>query len=380
MDANAAQLRGAAGNSRMEIGSIVPSTEASPLEALLPRSRWDAVEAAARTPMQHFIWNEACFATMYRDCTAVLLTTTGGIAPFVRKGRIPTLYLAGAEELAEPGEALYADALAAERLADAILAQQLPVKLGQPPVGTAFAAAFLSKARQTGLLVTKPTEGSPFIDLDDSWKNALGRFSARRRSDFRRMRRRAGEEGRITFEFHEPSPGEVHALLEQAIEVEARSWKSRARTAIADNRTQIAFFRHYAQLASVEGIFRIAFMKIGSVVVAAQIGAECDGGFWLFKIGYDERFARCSPGQLLMLESIERAADRGLDRYEFLGKSADWTRFWTSTERPRIRLNYYPRNAVGAAAIARDAAALAVKRIRRAHDLRKKRKPEHGHD
>ncbi len=349
----------------MKIGSIVPSTEASPLEALLPRSHWDTIDAAKLTPMQHFIWNEACFATMYRDCTEQVLTTSGGIAPFVRKGLIPTLYLAGAEELAEPGDAIYASAAAAERLVDAVLAQNLPVKLGQPPADTPFAAAFIAKARSTGLLITRPTEGSPFIELDDSWKNVLERFSSRRRSDFRRMRRRAEEEGEITFEFHEPGPHEAPGLLAQAIEVEARSWKSRTQTAIADNQVQMAFFKHYAQLASAEGIFRVAFMKIGAEIAAAQICAECDGSYWLFKIGYDERFARCSPGQLLMLESIERAANRGLKRYEFLGKAAEWTRFWTSAERPRIKLNYYPRNLVGLAALAKDSAVLAKNRAKR---------------
>jgi CelD/BcsL family acetyltransferase involved in cellulose biosynthesis len=363
----------------MQIGSIIPSADASPLEALLPRVNWDAIGGSGLTPMQHFTWNEACFATMYRDSPAALLTTEGGIAPFVRKGVIPTLYLAGAVELGEPSEALYADAAAAERLVDAILAQQLPVNLGQPPAGTPFSDAFISRAGAAGLLVTRPTEGSPYIELDDSWKDALKRFSSRRRSDFRRMRRRAEEEGRVAFEFHQPAPHEASALLDQAIAVEARSWKSRTRTAIADNKVQMDFFRRYARLASAEGMFRVAFMKIGSVTAAAQICAEYDGGFWLFKIGYDERFARCSPGQLLMLESIESAARRGLKRYEFLGKAADWTTFWTSTERPRIRLKYYPRNTVGAAAMVRDAAVVVGKRVRRLFADRKDGLPQHGH-
>jgi CelD/BcsL family acetyltransferase involved in cellulose biosynthesis len=347
----------------MKIASIVPLAEASPLDALLPRAHWDAIAAHQRTPMQHFIWNEACLATMYRDHSAVLLSTAGGIAPFVRKGLIPTLYLAGAEELAEPSEALYADEDAAARLVDALLAQNLPVKLGQPPAGTPFAEQFLSRARKTGVLVTRPTEGSPYIDLDESWEDGLARFNSRRRSDFRRMKRRAEEDGEVTFQFHQPGPDEVEALLDRAIAVEAASWKSRTRTAIADNKVQLDFFRHYARLAAAEGIFQVAFMDIGSQTAAAQICAECDDSFWLFKIGYDERFARCSPGQLLMLESIERAARRGLRRYEFLGKAAEWTRFWTSTERPRMKLNYYPKNPVGAAALARDVSILGRNRL-----------------
>jgi CelD/BcsL family acetyltransferase involved in cellulose biosynthesis len=176
------------------------------------------------------------------------------------------------------------------------------------------------------------------------------------------MRRRAEEHGELAFEFHEPSACDAPALVEQAIEVEAKSWKARNGTAICDNPDQLAFFRCYAKLAAAEGILRIAFLKIGSQIAAAQIAAECNGSFWLFKIGYDESFARCSPGQLLMLESIERAARKGLKRVEFLGKAAEWTQFWTQDERPRMKLLYYPWNAFGAAALVRDAIGLAKKK------------------
>jgi hypothetical protein len=63
-----------------------------------------------------------------------------------------------------------------------------------------------------------------------------------------------------------------------------------------------------------------------------------------------------------MLESIERAARKGLLRFELLGKSAEWTRFWAQKERPRMRLVYYPWNLVGVCALARDGARLGLKR------------------
>lgn len=345
----------------MKLGSITASDEATPLEVLVAPAEWLCRLPDDPTPMQHFAWNEACLAALYSTDQVTVLAPPGGVAAFVRKGFIPTLYLAGAEELAEPSEPTYAGAAAAERLAQAILARKLPVRLGQPLADTDFAARFLASARRSGLVITRPTEGSPFITLDSTWEIPLERFSSRRRSDFRRMQRKAAEFGDVAFEFHEPSPDEVSALLDQAISVEAKGWKARNGTAIADNRDQSAFFRDYATRAAEAGIFRIAFLKLGSELAAAQIAAECDGSFWLFKIGYDERFARCSPGQLLMLESIQRAARRGLKRFEFLGKSADWTRFWTENERPRMKLLYYPRNAIGAAALLRDAAIIGRK-------------------
>lgn len=348
----------------MKVGSITASNEANPLEVFVSPAEWRSRLSADPTPMQHYCWNEACFAALYRADEAIVLSSPGAVAALVRKGLVPTLHLAGAEELAEPGEPAYADAAAAGRVVQAILAQKLPVRLGQPFAQTDFAIAFLAQARRSGLVITRPTEGSPYIELDDTWIAALDRFSSRRRSDFRRMQRKAAEIGTVEFEFHEPSPGEAAALLEQAIAIEARGWKARNGTAIADNPAQLAFFRAYAKSASELGILRIAFLKLGSELAAAQIAAECDESFWLFKIGYDERFAHCSPGQLLMLESIQRAAQRRLKRFEFLGKSAEWTRFWTQTERPRMKLLYYPWNGVGAAALVRDMVSLGRKRLK----------------
>ena len=314
--------------------------------------------------MQHRIWSAACFAALYPGLSPAVFEAAGGIAAFVRRGTIPSLDLVGAVELAEPIEPLTANEAAAAQLAKTILAQRLPVRLGQAPVGTPFAQAFLTLGRASGVIQTRPTEGSPYLELAPVWQDALSQMSSRRRSDFRRMRRRAEEAGEVAFQFHAPRPEQAGDLLEQAIAVEARGWKSRSGSAIADNPAQEAFFRAYAPLAAAAGILRINLMTIGGEVAAMQLAVESDGRYWLLKIGYDESFARSSPGQLLMLESIQRAARAGLESYEFLGKAAAWTQFWTTAERPRAAIYYYPRSILGLTALARDGAAFALRKIR----------------
>ncbi len=59
-----------------------------------------------------------------------------------------------------------------------------------------------------------------------------------------------------------------------------------------------------------------------------QIMVEEHGALWLLKIGFDEAFARVSPGNLLLMEVIRHAAANGLERVEFLGKDAPWTAAW----------------------------------------------------
>ena len=84
--------------------------------------------------------------------------------------------------------------------------------------------------------------------------------------------------------------------FDQAMAVEAKSWKGEARTALAYDGRRAEFFRHYVRQAAREGILRICFMHIGESQVAMQIAVEQQQGFWLLKIGYDAGFATASPG------------------------------------------------------------------------------------
>ena len=271
-----------------------------------------AVPPARRTPMLGRAWLQACYETLYPAGAARLLGAPGALGPFARRGGlVPTLFLAGSEELAEPIEPPVEDAAAAERLTDSILAQRLPVRFGHIPADGAFARVFADRAAARGVVLSKPVPGSPVLRLDDGHADPLARFNSRRRSDFRRMRKRAEAVGPVRFEFIAPSPAEVPALLDTAFAVEAKSWKARGGTALAQNRAQAAFLHRYGQVSAVEGTFRLAFMHVGDRIAAMQIGAEMHGAYWLFKIGYDEDFARASPGMLMMLESIRSATERG---------------------------------------------------------------------
>jgi CelD/BcsL family acetyltransferase involved in cellulose biosynthesis len=105
-------------------------------------------------------------------------------------------------------------------------------------------------------------------------------------------------------------------------------------------------------------------LRIDGRAAAVQLAVETADGFWLLKLGYDERFARCSPGSLLLRETIRYAATRGLRSYEFLGSAESWIRPWTETARPCVRLDAYPFERSGVGMLATDAAAAAGRRLR----------------
>jgi CelD/BcsL family acetyltransferase involved in cellulose biosynthesis len=171
----------------------------------------------------------------------------------------------------------------------------------------------------------------------------------------------------VSFEILSPEADAFDALFEEAIGVEARSWKGEAGTAIAADRAKESCFRHYFRSACEQGSFRIAFLRIDGRAVAMQMAIETLGRYWLFKIGFDEAFERCSPGTLLMLHTIGWAAERELEAYELLGNLEPWiAQFWTREQHDCVWVRAYPFNSRGAVALASDACASLRRRLARA--------------
>ena len=125
------------------------------------------------------------------------------------------------------------------------------------------------------------------------------------------------------------------------------------------------FFHRYAATAAAQGILRLVFMRIAGRAVGMQIAVECARRFWLLKIGYDESVARCSPGNLLMLHTVQYAAARGLLSYEFLGGAAPWTATWTKTLRQCTVVRAYPFSAAGMTALSWDTGRWMYQRLKR---------------
>ena len=85
------------------------------------------------------------------------------------------------------------------------------------------------------------------------------------------------------------------------------------------------------------------------------IGLEYHNRFWVLKMGYDQKYSRCSPGILLINETIRYAFEHGLNSYEFLGSNEPWLRMWAKHNlRNYVSLGLYSPNIHGLAALIGD--------------------------
>jgi CelD/BcsL family acetyltransferase involved in cellulose biosynthesis len=322
---------------------------------------WEALAAPASSPMQRHAWTRA-FVEAYGSEYELKVLAVGSageveaIAPLVsRRDRITRLELAAVDALGEPGDFVYRDAGALDRLAAAVADLSLPMLLGRVVAESPTVEALRSAYRRRTIFYSRDAAPCPWIPLDEDWQEPEQKFNSDRRSDLRRARRRAEKEGELIAEVLAPGTEELAPLLEEVFRVEAAGWKGREGTALATDQRRRRFFTSFAEAAAEAGILRLAFLRIGGRAAAVQLAAECGGRFWLLKVGYDEQFKRSSPGTLLMLETIRYAAERGAQSYELLGTVEDWTRVWTGHERECAALRAYPARPGGLAAAALDA-------------------------
>ena len=212
----------------------------------------------------------------------------------------------------------------------------------------------------------------PWLQLGESWLKPEEHLNSGRRSDLRRARRNAEKFGPLSFHNLTPSADELDDVLTEVFRVESANWKGEKGSGLAHDSTIQGFYRRFSQMAAEQGILRILLMKCGDQTAAVQLGVDYKKRFWLLKMGYDQQFARCSPGEILIVESLRLAAERGMQAYEFTGTPESWTHKWTSTVHESVSMRIYAAGMRGVMGVATEttmaAARRAVKMLSRKKD------------
>ncbi|HYM38858.1 MAG TPA: GNAT family N-acetyltransferase [Thermoplasmata archaeon] len=320
---------------------------------------WDAISAPTASPMLSHAWIRA-WAEVYQVDSDLEFRVAGegraaAIAPLVRARRGgPRFELAGPDNLLEEMDFLYADGTHVPELATALVRARLPLRLWRVPAESPVIPALTEASRGRALIRRWVGTASPSLPLDPTWVNAADHLDSHRRSNLRRARRIAESLGPVTTEILTPRPDEVERLLDEAYAVEAAGWKAREGSPLSRDRLLGAFFRRYGKAAAESGEFRVCFLRIGGHTAAMKLASVTGNRFWLLAMGFAEEYERCSPGTLLLMETIAYAARSGLDTYEFLGGDEPWVRALNPTPRPCVAMRTYPFGLLGAMALASD--------------------------
>jgi len=332
--------------------------------------KWNHLAACFATPLVRHEWFLACAQAVCppAELCVLVLQSAGGLDAATalainnHEGR-ETVEVLGSSLLCEPSGFIYRDEGSLRQLVGAIRDLNRPVLFRRLAADSPELRALAEVSRGRGFFTVRSAAGTPWLPIASPWCEFERGLSSRRKYDLGRARRRAEVFGKLEFEVLAPEPACLDECLKETITVEAAGWKGEAGTAMLCDQRVRSFFQHYTHTAALLGMLRFCSLRIDGRQAAFQIVVEHSNRLWVLKIGYDEAFARCSPGVLLMHETIRYAFDRGLEAFEFLGAEEPWIRMWTGQSHACMSAWLYPQSLRGLVHMGKDASRSMIRRI-----------------
>ena len=167
-----------------------------------------------------------------------------------------------------------------------------------------------------------------FRPAGDASAYVNGALSTKHRKALARHEQQLRQAGRLEYVALDAG-GSPTAWLDEFLALEASGWKGRERSALDSSPADREFFVSSATAAFRLGRLRMLALRLDGRMIAARCGFSAGyaggRGAYTFKVAYDERYARLSPGLLLEIENIRRLHD---------DETCDWMDSFTSRDHP----------------------------------------------
>ncbi len=200
-----------------------------------------------------------------------------------------------------------------------------------PHLGAEALAALLRHERTPVMLTGIPADGPfwnmlvaafPRFAVLDRWERAALRpsgtfeswfesnFERKRRKEYRRLRARLSEQGRLQSLSLKPREDDG-PWVENLLRLEGAGWKGKRGTSLKSDASVAAAFGAAAEDLHRAGKLRFWSLVLDGRTIATMFAVVEGSGAWLGKIAYDETLARYSPGVLLMLDATQALFEEG---------------------------------------------------------------------
>jgi hypothetical protein len=174
---------------------------------------------------------------------------------------------------------------------------------GDGPFGSLL-SAFLARSGRPGLQLESHSRPLLCRHADAEEFMRLG-YSARHLATNRRKERRLAEQG--TLQYHELMAGDdAGAWAREFIQLEAAGWKAGEAGIIAASDASRRFFLSVIEEGWRRGRLMILALRLDGVLIGGMCNLLAAPGSYLYKVAFDERFSRYSPGELVQQENIRR--------------------------------------------------------------------------
>jgi hypothetical protein len=299
---------------------------------------------SVRFPTESSFWIKSAKGTLVDQDVQLSADENVACIPLTGKKQFGASYLVstGVAETLEPSGGYVSKQIHLNDIIEILLAKKMPIYLQRAPAEQEFIKKLMHLKLPQALVIKSKVPGVPYIKLGPQWSIPEENLNKGRQSDFRRSQKKAEKLGSVSFEYHKPTAESAKDLLQKAFEIENKSWKGSEGTALLQDKFRLKFFEKYFLACAEDNSLRVAFLKIGDIAVAMQIAVIFENSYWIFKIGHDSAFNTCSPGVLLLRETIRKTQEEGHSTYELLGYDAPWIQIWTTTLREMVEIRVFP--------------------------------------
>ncbi|HEV2202015.1 MAG TPA: GNAT family N-acetyltransferase [Bryobacteraceae bacterium] len=191
------------------------------------------------------------------------------------------------------------------------------------------AEQLLSLARADGFLTGRcESDQTPYIPNlgEGSLELRDGHF----RRDLQRRMRKARARGPVLLKRLTTADS---TALRSFYELESSGWKGKNNTSIASSAATRRFYDEIASAGARHGYLSLYLLHVGDTVAAGHFGLAYNGRYYSVKVAYNEDYADCGPGHLIVQAILGDLVEREFEEYDFLGPWMEWKAKWAGQVR-----------------------------------------------
>jgi len=184
-----------------------------------------------------------------------------------------------------------------------------------------------------------------YLPTTGSFDEYLAGLSKNFRSNLKKLNNKTAQLDDVNTEFL--SCGEAsEKQLNRFMEVEAANWKGREKTAILMSPSTVAFYRTLCRNLATREWLEWHFLSTQGKTIAGNLAIRCGRSVLIWKLGYDEAFARCGPGTILFERLTRRAFEADdIDQIDLM-TDMPWYDNWKMHKREYHDLYLFPKRLI----------------------------------
>jgi hypothetical protein len=187
-----------------------------------------------------------------------------------------------------------------------------------------------------------------FLDTTGSYPSFQSGLPKKFGGSLKRAKQSLAELSGVEFAFTREGP-ELEERFEAFLDVEASGWKGAlgSGTAIKLDPNLTGFYRTLIRSLSDSGQLSINTLTAEGKCIAAQFCITLDRTAFLLKLGYDEDYRHCAPGNLLMDRFVQKCIeDDAIDSINLIAES-NWLTLWRAKTCDKYRLYHFNSTPAG---------------------------------